>query len=556
VQNGNHNSTENSGEICYTERVKKKTWKIIGIAAGSAAVLAVACFLLLYFCKREAFVFFDACVIAGERGSEEILLSGTCRENPPVPGQKLYLLERKPWEDEATADRAPAAEFSWRTGEFSVSVPLLDGTEDTRLFSSFVAVEKYGNGYREVSGPIYVTNPETVAVWNGAAKEPDSKKGLLIDLDSLEDAAELGVKHAIVNIDISQFFGMGDSYEYEGETYYFNTAFIKKYDDAISAFTQKGITVTAVLLSSWNELWPELRLPGITKTDGANYYLISCATKEGALETAVTAAYLADRYSGQYKEYGCVTNWILGNEINNPDQWNYAGSLSFEEYMREYERSFRVIYTAIRSRSANTSVFYSVDRDWNYQLIAEDGSRKETEKYAAKDVVDRFNADIRSTGNIGWQLAFHPYSDPMTEPEFWTGDNLTRAAESPDAEIINFRNLHVLTDYLQQAEFLTDEGAVRHVILSEQGFTAVSSTRGNVEDLQAEAFERAYRITEENPYIDAFILSRQVDAPPEVNASLAFGLWTCDENGKKKEKRKIWQVFKDIDRNENGQEDE
>jgi len=513
-----------------------------------AVLLAAAVTLFFGFRKQDCFAALEICRITEEGGVEEILIEGICDKNPPLPTGKLFLMELKPWEDAVPSDWQPVKEIEWKKGRVSLNIPLLDDTEETRLFSSFVLAEKSGRMYRTVSNRIYITNPEAVAEWNGSSSTTSSKKGLLIDLDSLEDAAELGVQHAIVNIDISQFFGMGDTYEYEGETYHFNTAFIKKYDDAIRAFTEKGICVTAVLLNSWNDEWTELRLPGVTKTEGANYYLMSAATKEGALETAVTAAYLADRYSGKYEEYGCVTNWIIGNEINNPDQWNYAGALSFEEYLREYERSFRVIYTAIRSQNANASVFYSVDRDWNYQLTAEDGSRKETEKYAAKDVVDRFNADIRSTGNICWQLAFHPYSDPMTEPEFWTGDNLTRATESSDAEIINFRNLHVLTDYLSRTEFLTSEGNVRHVILSEQGFTAVSPTRGNVEDMQAEAFVKAYRIAEENPYIDAFILSRQVDAPPEVNASLAFGLWSCDENGKKKEKRKLWEVFKEIDK--------
>jgi len=55
-----------------------------------------------------------------------------------------------------------------------------------------------------------------------------------------------------------------------------------------------------------------------------------------------------------------------------------------------------------------------------------------------------------------------------------------------------------------------------------------------------------------NPYIDAYILSRQVDAPLEVRSGLAFGLWECDMNKGDTivatRRRKIWQVFRDIDK--------
>ena len=54
-----------------------------------------------------------------------------------------------------------------------------------------------------------------------------------------------------------------------------------------------------------------------------------------------------------------------------------------------------------------------------------------------------------------------------------------------------------------------------------------------------------------NPYIDAYILSRQVDAPSEVSQGLAFGLWTCDMSKPDQiipqQRRKIWEVFRDID---------
>ena len=118
--------------------------------------------------------------------------------------------------------------------------------------------------------------------------------------------------------------------------------------------------------------------------------------------------------------------------------------------------------------------------------------------------------------------------------------------------MINFANLNVLTDYMAQDAFRAPSGEVRHIILTEQGFTAYSATKGYVPEIQAAAYAYSYYIVDSNPYIDAYTVSRQVDAPSEVNSGLRFGLWECDMNQPNlivaTKRRKIWQVFRDIDK--------
>ena len=71
-------------------------------------------------------------------------------------------------------------------------------------------------------------------------------------------------------------------------------------------------------------------------------------------------------------------------------------------------------------------------------------------------------------------------------------------------------------------------------------------------EIQAAAYAYSYYLVDSNPYIDAYTVSRQVDAPSEVNAGLRFGLWECDMNQPNRivatKRRKIWQVFRDIDK--------
>ena len=61
----------------------------------------------------------------------------------------------------------------------------------------------------------------------------------------------------------------------------------------------------------------------------------------------------------------------------------------------------------------------------------------------------------------------------------------------------------------------------------------------------------AYYLADSNPLIDAFIMSRQVDAPSEVAASCSFGLWSCDMSKPNDivptMRKQSWTVYKNID---------
>lgn len=306
--------------------------------------------------------------------------------------------------------------------------------------------------------------------------------------------------------------------------------------------------MTAIVLNDWNDAHPELVHAGTAKSSSANYYMFNTKTQEGFETTRAIFAFLADRYSGKNhnSNYAKISNWILGNEINN-QIWNYMGPADLNAYVSTYQQAFRTFYTAIKSTSANDRVYFSLDFWWGapYENL------NDQVHYTGKGIVDTFNALAVTEGQMDWGIAYHPYPYPMTEPEFWDDPATGLVTESADSPIVNFANLHVLTDYLNQDSMKTASGEVRHVILTEEGFTAQSLTRGDVSDIQAAAFAYSYYIVDSNPYIDAYILSRQVDAPSEVRAGLSFGLWSCDMNQGNEivavKDRKLWRVFHDID---------
>lgn len=455
----------------------------------------------------------------------------------------LYLVELQPYQnnlDGRTDYAASAAPGSKVTFTF----PLNRNTDQDRLYSKFVLAVWDGTKYIAISKPHYITNPEMVAANTQAFNDPLTKKGLNIQLNMLGDAFELGVKHVATNISFSQILGEGIDYQYDGKTYHFDKNIIAGYDQTISALSGKGMTVTAIILNGWNDAAPNLIYPGTKKNDNAFYYMFNSATQEGLDQTRAIASFLAERYNGSNSNQGKISNWIIGNEINN-QQWNYIGARGLTSYVQAYQNAFRIFYTAIKSTSANDRVYFSLDYNWNNEI-------DNKLKYGGKAIVDTFNSIANEQGQMDWGLSYHPYPCPLTEPEFWDNEKTGLITNDYNSPVINFKNLNTLTDYMAQDCLKSPTGHVRHIILTEQGFTATSEARGNVSQIQAAAYAYSYYMVDSNPYIDAYILSRQVDAPLEVRSGLSFGLWECamdrGDDIVATRRRKIWQVFRDIDK--------
>lgn len=461
-------------------------------------------------------------------------------EIPSDDGQ-VYLFAMEPYEDHIGQRTDPLKAEAMGAGSFSV--PLDKGREDSLLFSHFVLAVKQGGQFIEVSDPLYLTNPEAAASYREPVPAVASKKGLLIHTGQLADVKALGTKQAIVNIPISQLMTKSRSatsttYLYNGKTYYFNIGGI---DRVIEELTRQGIRVTVTILNPWEPGMPELYRPGVTETGDVYYYGFNAATPEGAETVEAIATFLGERYSGRGR--GRVANWIIGNEIDAP-MWDFFGDMDMGSYLKEYERSFRIFYNAIKSSSACARVDIPLGYAWNMVNPAQPHLN-----YPVRDLLTAWNTQIWQGGNIDWGIAYHPYPAVMTEPEFWNDG--VYAIRHPNAKVVNFNNLNVLTDFMQAPAMRDRSGQVRHLLLSEAGFNSLSPTRGDVELQQAAAFAYAYYIAESDPFVDGFLLNRQVDNRQEQGDSFSFGLWKNDPGAEPfeapTEKKMIWQVFRDID---------
>ena len=452
----------------------------------------------------------------------------------------IYLFDMKPYEMDLGSRSDYIQVRNIEDGKLNITVDLFRQDGSNRLFDAFVLAVPYNDGYYIVSNRCFISNPEAIAADQSPALNL-GKKGLMVDPNIIDDAIDLNIKHAFIAITTSQLFGNGINYSFEGKTYSFDSGLINQLDQEINRLSASGIAVTAGIVNGWNSQQPDLYRPGtaVQSQDAALYYGFNVETEEGFRMVKAIASFLANRYNG-HNSHGKVTNWVIGNEINN-QFWNYVGNYGVEEYTRIFQRTFRVFYNTIKSVSANDNVMFSLDYYWT--IPTESGS---VTKYAGKDVLDNFAALDEEEGRTNWALAIHPYPYPLTDPVFWDDESSNKVTQDVTTPVVSYINLHVLTDYMHNSSMLDNSGSVRNIFMTEQGFSSVKNLSKEAQTEQAAAVAYGHYIVENNPDIDAYMLSRQLDNAGETKDGLYFGLSTTGSDGSLLAKP-AREVFKYID---------
>ncbi|MBO4327136.1 MAG: hypothetical protein J5950_07680 [Clostridia bacterium] len=380
--------------------------------------------------------------------------------------------------------------------------------------------------------------------------EAGTKKGLQIA--DVNDAIELGVRHAALNVSQGDFLQLepepDNTIEFvlDGRTFYFNRRTVEANDKKIRELTEAGVIITLILLNSpkWSgkvneKLWKVIAHPDTLVGEG-NEGLISefnITSDEGVQYYRAFVAFLADRYARQDAPYGRAVGMIVGNEVNSGWIWCNAGIKTVEEYTEEYADIVRLTWQTAVKYYSGIRIYLSFDHFWTGSA----GGPSDKRYYGAKDMLRILNKRLTEQGNVPWNIAHHPYPQDLRYPDFW---NDTQATDSPDAPIITFKNLQVLAAFTYEDEYLY-KGKRRRIILSEQGFNSHWTTESEV--LQAMAYGIAYKKVMGIPEIDSFILHAHHDNIGEFGLNL--GLWRRSEDGKMMVAQKpIYYVFKAIDK--------
>ncbi len=439
----------------------------------------------------------------------------------------LFVLE--PSESELSSSASPLASFSG-SGTVTLTTSLNAGTSSSLLNEKLVIGQKQGSSYTMVSSGAYITNPEAIASNTRAFPTGATKKGLQVNTELEDDAADLGVNYSLVNITLNNIPAEsgGISYQYNGKTWHMDMGYIYALDEIFEEQAANGSIVTAVLLMQWDSDWSDLIIAS-GREEGHSFYGLNAETSDAREQWGAIFSFLAERYSSSTYN---VVNGVLGNEVSDYTNYNWCGSVSLSTYAQYYADAFRLLYNSVKSQYSNARVYVSLDHVWNYYRSG---------AFKGQEFFNAFVSALDAEGSITWNIAFHPYPAPITSPNFWS--NTSGVTSSSSSAFYTMLNLSSLTNYIKNTY-----GSEHRFILSEQGFTSYTSGTTN-ETLQAAAIAYAYYLSEYNDMVDAFILHRHVDHPVEKNQGLYFGLWnTASTTTDSPSTAKFsWTVFKYMD---------
>lgn len=478
----------------------------------------------------------NQCVISA---ANQITVVATAPTAVPSDDNNYYLFELKPYEN-AIGNRQDFCAMAEKTGIVTFVTTLDQGTAVSKLYSKFIVAVKSGAVFQPVSQEFYITNPEAIATHTAANPVTTSIKGITADNAAIMAITDLGVQHASYELAIDRFFlpGAGVPYTYNGKAYSFNQLTVTEYDTVMSIFAAQQVEVTMNIVNFYNDATLMTIKPS-GRVKGYRHYAFNTDEQQGAEAIEALMSFLAVRYSNPAT--GLISNWIIGNEVNNNNPWYFAGNYNVSNFTLEYEKAFRMCYNAIKSENANARVLTCIDQRWMW----EDGTANQ---YGARKFIDAFAADVTAHGNLDWGVAWHPHPVPLTAAKFWDMPSNYKALRlidnTPNTKMINPQNMEVFTNYMTQPAFLAPDGQVRYICISEILFNSQTSN----EATQAASFAYAYKLAQKNPYIKSFIVHRMVDNIYEKNADgIACGLYNCDANGWVSTPKQMYDVFKYID---------
>lgn len=343
---------------------------------------------------------------------------------------------------------------------------------------------------------------------------PPSRKGLQVQMT--DDAVQLGVRHAALNIDLNSIIDpthdpTAVTISSDGASFSFRRQPVEALDRQIQALSDHHIVVYLILLAyaSGDPARDHILLhPGYRPEAPNRLGAFNTETAQGRQWLKASVQLLASRNTGR------VWGYIVGNEVNSHWWWANMGRVTMDQFANSYEQAVRIVHSAVRSESTQARVYLSLEHHWNRAYAAGDSQQA----FPGRPFLSTFARLAREHGDFEWHLAFHPYPENLFEPRFWN-DQTATASDATDR--ITFKNLEVLVKHLQKPE-LAWQGKPRRIILSEQGFHTPEGPDG--EAIQAAAFCRAYIKIQHLEGIDAFILHRHVDHSQE--GGLHLGLWT------------------------------
>ena len=345
------------------------------------------------------------------------------------------------------------------------------------------------------------------------------------------DSPVYGASHTLLNLSIDDYIDDDDPgtfdccwpYAYEGSTFYIDLSGIEIFMQKISALNRQNISVSVVFLLQYTP-GREFLIDEAARTPGYKYYA-PAVSGEGAKAMRAFFSFFLWRCS-QWN--ASVDNFILGNEINNPNDWHYSGTLDAETVAAKYAASFCDMYRLVRGTTQVSRCSISLDHNWTHSDLGR--------QIPGRTLLNLFAAQVEALApGADWCVAYHLYPAILYNTAIWRHSGYNSAG--PNAMFIDGANLHVLTDYIRD-----HFGAQHRVMLTEQGFCLYNGS----EECQAAALAISYYAAKYDPLVDCFILNCAADGDARFDFSIAGHLaarvYTMLDDGSDADRAEIEQL--------------
>jgi hypothetical protein len=477
-------------------------------------------------------------------------ITGPAQSPPKEAELVLYAFQPYEWEAPLSPERAVAAlplQSTQVDDQWIFRLPRFDGPRD-RIYDRFrAALHLPGEQPLALGGVMHVDCLQNIAAWEEPYPTSTTIKGLQVHM--VEDAVALGVGHAALNLNLPTILRPAQTestvtFRMDGRDFYFDGAYLARFDQRLKELSDRGIIVTLILLNSmkWDEveihsdLRPILPHPAYDPEGLISAFNV---IQPQALEYyKAFVEFVSWRYMQPGSPYGRACGLIIGNEVDSQWIWGNAGEMEVQQYVREHALAMRTAFYAARKHWSEARVYLSLDHLWS--MAYQD---QPTRYYRGRDILEGLNAIYLAEGNYDWSLAYHPYPEDLVHSAFWHDKTALLDFDTPR---ITFKNIEILPQYLSRPHLLYD-GRLRHIILSEQGFNSLETEES--ERIQAAAYAYAYWRIERTPGIESFILHAHVDNRDEFGLNL--GLWRRDKSSPlanaPSSPKPIYEVFKGID---------